>query len=112
MLFELLRYIACILVIVGAINWGLVGYQNFDLVKYLNQLTLKQENLPNIIYMIVGVAGLYLILDKLVISKMQINYEGAFKSPFAVDPSYKLGNAMPEDYQTPISKQTGGMTSF
>ena len=53
-----LDYIALILVIVGAVNWGLIGFFGFDLVAFLfGNMTL----FARIIYGAVGVAGLYLI---------------------------------------------------
>lgn len=51
-------YIALVLVIIGAINWGLIGFLNFDLVKFIfGEMTL----LSRIVYSIVGIAGLYAI---------------------------------------------------
>lgn len=49
-------YIALILVIIGAINWGLIGFLNFDLVRVIfGDMTL----ISRIIYALVGIAGLY-----------------------------------------------------
>lgn len=54
---KILNYIALILVIIGAVNWGLVGLMRFDLVAFLfGNLTL----LSRIIYILVGVSGIYL----------------------------------------------------
>lgn len=51
-------YIALILVIVGAINWGLIGFFKFDLVAFLfGQMTW----ISRIVYAIVGLCGLYTI---------------------------------------------------
>ena len=51
--------IALILVIIGALNWGLIGLFNFDLVATLfgGQTSL----LSRIVYSLVGLAGLYSI---------------------------------------------------
>ena len=51
--------LALILVIIGAINWGLVGLFQFDLVAWIfgGQATV----LARIIYSIVGIAGLWSI---------------------------------------------------
>lgn len=51
--------LALILVIIGALNWGLIGLFNFDLVAALfgGQTSL----LSRIVYSIVGLAGLYAI---------------------------------------------------
>lgn len=51
-------WIAFILVIVGALNWGLVGFFQFNLV---DTLVGGIEIIPRIIYAVVGVAAIYLI---------------------------------------------------
>ena len=53
-----LDWIVYILVIIGAINWGLVGLFNFDVV---NAILGGIPILAKIVYILVGVAGLYLI---------------------------------------------------
>lgn len=51
-----LDYIALILVIIGAINWGLIGFFSFDLVRAIfGDMTLVSR----IVYSLVGVSGLY-----------------------------------------------------
>lgn len=51
-----LDYIALILVVIGAINWGLIGFFSFDLVRAIfGDMTL----ISRIIYSLVGVSGLY-----------------------------------------------------
>lgn len=51
-------YAALIIGIIGAINWGLIGFFRFDLVAFLfGSMTL----LTRIIYAVVGIAGLYMI---------------------------------------------------
>jgi uncharacterized protein len=54
-----LNLIAAVLVIVGALNWGLVGLAQFDLVHALLGATI----LSTIVYTLVGVAGLYQVLN-------------------------------------------------
>ena len=51
--------VALILTIIGAINWGLVGFTKFDLVAWLcgGQIAL----ISRIIYALVGLAGLWCI---------------------------------------------------
>ncbi|CUP90148.1 DUF378 domain-containing protein [Clostridium baratii] len=50
--------LALLLVIIGAINWGLIGIFNFNLVAMLfGDMTA----LSRIIYALVGIAGLYSI---------------------------------------------------
>lgn len=51
-----LDYIALILVVIGAINWGLIGFFSFDLVRLIfGDMTL----ISRIVYALVGVSGLY-----------------------------------------------------
>lgn len=52
-----LDWIAMILVIIGGINWGLVGLLNFNLVTTI----FGTGMLTNIIYDLVGLAGLYML---------------------------------------------------
>ena len=52
-----LNWIAIILAIIGAINWGLVGLLNLDLVALL----LGVGSLAKLVYILVGLAGVYLI---------------------------------------------------
>lgn len=52
-----LDYTALIIVIIGAINWLLIGLFKFDLVAFIfGNLTW----LSRIIYVLVGICGLYL----------------------------------------------------
>ena len=51
-----LNYIALSLVIVGAVNWGLIGFLDFNLV---DALFGTGSVLSRIIYAVVGVCGLY-----------------------------------------------------
>lgn len=54
--------IALLLVIVGALNWALVGLFEFDLVATIAGEDFGEVNtLSRIIYILVGLAGLYLI---------------------------------------------------
>lgn len=51
-----LDYIALILVAIGAINWGLIGFFEFDLVRVIfGDMTMVSR----IVYALVGIAGLY-----------------------------------------------------
>jgi len=50
--------IALILVIVGGLNWGLVGLLNFDLVAAIFG---ARSMLAKIVYILVGLASLYMI---------------------------------------------------
>lgn len=54
-----LDYIALILVIVGGINWGLVGWLDYNLVDSIFGVG---STASRVVYALVGVAALYLIL--------------------------------------------------
>jgi len=56
--FKALDLIAFILVIVGGLNWGLVGLLNLDLVAKIFGASI----LTKIIYDLVGLSALYLIV--------------------------------------------------
>ena len=51
---NVIQKIALVLTIIGAINWGLIGLFNFNLVEALFGNTI----IPRIIYSIVGITGL------------------------------------------------------
>lgn len=54
----ILRLIAYILVIIGAINWGLVGFFNFDLVAAIfGEMTF----MTRLVYDLVGISALILL---------------------------------------------------
>ena len=53
---HIIQKIALVLVIIGAVNWGLVGIFNFNLVAFL--FDGISEVISRIIYIVVGVAGL------------------------------------------------------
>ena len=57
-----LNAIALLLVIVGAVNWLLVGIAKFDLVAAITGSSFGQTNaLSSVIYILVGVAGVVLL---------------------------------------------------
>lgn len=55
---KVLDSIVLILVIVGAVNWGLIGFFQYNLV---NALFGSMPALERVIYALVGIAGLYSI---------------------------------------------------
>lgn len=55
----MLNQISLVLVIIGAINWALVGIFQFDLVAYL--FGGQSAVISRIIYTLVGAAGLWCI---------------------------------------------------
>jgi uncharacterized membrane protein YuzA (DUF378 family) len=55
-----LDVLATVLVVVGALNWGLVGLAQFDLVAALFGMRFGETSaLTSIVYGLVGLAGLY-----------------------------------------------------
>ena len=53
-----LDYTLLTFVLIGAINWGLIGFFRFDLVAFL---FVNMSWLSRIVYGIVGISGLYLL---------------------------------------------------
>ncbi len=51
-----LDYISLVLVVIGAINWGLIGLFEIDLVRVIFG---EMSMLSRIVYTLVGIAGLY-----------------------------------------------------
>jgi uncharacterized membrane protein YuzA (DUF378 family) len=60
---KLINVLTLLLVIVGALNWGLVGLFQFDLVAAL--FGGEQAALSRIVYTLVGLSGLYQIVPLL-----------------------------------------------
>ncbi|MBQ8983650.1 MAG: DUF378 domain-containing protein [Lachnospiraceae bacterium] len=55
---KILDYTALTIAIIGAVNWGLIGFFSFDLVAFIfGNMTW----ISRIVYALVGLAGLYLI---------------------------------------------------
>lgn len=55
-----MKYLSCLaltIAIIGAVNWGLIGFFGFNLVAWLFGDTL----FASIIYGLVGLSGLYLL---------------------------------------------------
>jgi len=51
---EIIKKIALIFTIIGALNWGLIGLFNINLVT----LMIKSTLINNIIYIIIGIASI------------------------------------------------------
>jgi uncharacterized membrane protein YuzA (DUF378 family) len=57
---KIFRVIAAVLVIVGALNWGLVAIAHYDLVAALLGMSFGQTSvLSSLVYGLVGLSGLY-----------------------------------------------------
>ena len=57
---DIIRKIALILTIIGALNWGLIGFFGFNLVSFLFG---EASLLTQIIYILVGISAVIAILD-------------------------------------------------
>lgn len=57
-----LGWIAFILVIIGALNWGLVGFFSYDLVEAIFG---DMSTISRIVYALVGVSGLGLLIGSM-----------------------------------------------
>ena len=55
---KFLQYFSLTLTVIGAINWGLVGFFGLDLVAFLFG---SMSVLSRIIYAVIGICGLYAI---------------------------------------------------
>lgn len=55
---ETLYWIALILVVIGGINWGLIGLFNFNLITAIFGIGI----ITTIIYVLVALAAIYLII--------------------------------------------------
>ena len=72
--------VALLLVIVGAVNWLLVGVANFDLVAALTGSSFGETNmLSSIIYIVVGLAGIALlpVLARWVVGRPEVAEQAA-----------------------------------
>ncbi len=58
-----MMWLARTLVLIGALNWGLIGFFNFDLVAAL--FGGQSSFLSRIIYGLVGIAAIPMLLDLL-----------------------------------------------
>lgn len=59
---NMLKSVALLLIIVGAVNWLLVGIAGFDLVATLTGDSFGETNpISSVVYILVGVAGIALL---------------------------------------------------
>lgn len=63
---SILGWLAVVLVIVGGLNWGLVGVLNFDLVAAIFGV---MSTLSKVVYTLVGLAALYMIYVAMKLAK-------------------------------------------
>ena len=60
--------IALVLVLVGALNWGLVGMANFDLVAMIFG---EMSMLSRIVYSLVGISAIYVAVIAMKLGKKE-----------------------------------------
>jgi len=63
---KILDVIAAILLVIGGLNWGLVGVADFNLVTYIFE---SMPVIARIVFVIVGLAAIYQILQFKAIAK-------------------------------------------
>ncbi len=56
---KILKTLALVLVIVGGLNWGLVGFFNFDLVAYIFG---EMTTISRVVYSLVGLSAVMTII--------------------------------------------------
>lgn len=57
--------ISIILVLIGGINWGIIGLFNKNVIAALNIATFNSMWLERTIYILIGVAAIYLIFKRI-----------------------------------------------
>lgn len=57
----MLKKITFVLVIVGALNWGLMGFFDFNLVTKIFGGTSSLTSLSNIVYDLIGLSAVYML---------------------------------------------------
>jgi uncharacterized membrane protein YuzA (DUF378 family) len=74
---EIVNNIALTLVVIGALNWGLVGMYNYNLVHELDKYFTKSKDIDSYIYIIIGLAALYIIINNtyMYISKKKLFFK-------------------------------------
>lgn len=63
---SVLDWLALVLVIVGGLNWGLVGAMNFDLVATIFG---DMSGLSRVVYVLVGLSAVYLAVASTSLAK-------------------------------------------
>ena len=56
---KFLGFLMTLLLIIGGLNWGLVGLMNFDLVQYF----VGGTGIDRIVYIVVGVAAIWRLFE-------------------------------------------------
>ncbi|MEK4628860.1 MAG: DUF378 domain-containing protein [Solibacillus sp.] len=92
----ILYRIALVLVIIGALNWGLIGFFRFDLVASI--FGGQTAGLSRIVYALVGIAGLISI--PILMKPLTNDEDIAFSSDSRVNnnPNYSMEAGREEDF--------------
>lgn len=56
---SIINALSVILILIGAINWGLIGLLDLNLVEFIFK---KNSLISKLIYILIGISGLYTIL--------------------------------------------------
>jgi hypothetical protein len=57
-------FIASIIILIGAINWGTIGFFGVNLIKQLNDYTFQNTSFEQVIYILIGLAGVYMLFNR------------------------------------------------
>lgn len=70
-IFNVIYFIAVLLVVIGGINWGLIGlHKKYNLVElFTNKLFKGNQKVSNTIYILVGISALIVLFGNLVLLK-------------------------------------------
>lgn len=63
---SVLHWVSLVLVLVGALNWGLIGFLQVDLVAMLFGV---MSMVSRVVYSLVGLAGLYMVFASMKMCK-------------------------------------------
>ena len=63
-----LDWIALALIIIGGLNWGLIGFFDYDLVA---SIFGSMTTVSRVVYVVVGISAVYLIIESLIKSGRQ-----------------------------------------
>ena len=100
-----LQYFALTIAVVGAINWGLIGFFNFNLIAFLFG---SMSWLSRIVYGLVGLCGLYLLTFYTLIDQEKANMEIKDQAKYALYPVWILNTTWKgKKYIFAMNGQTG-----
>lgn len=73
---SILSNISLTLVIIGALNWGIIGVNNYNFIELLSN-----KNLIKIIYILIGISAIYLVLNKTILNSISSRETGPLNNP-------------------------------